>query len=123
MLHRYHMAFILIFRFLYGLRTVSPFAIGMSKVSTPRFILLNMVAAAIWATVFTGGGYLLGTVLESLIAKVERVEGYVLGALVVAGLIAWLGHAHLMRRRQAAVAKSDGDPALPPQTERQDDGS
>lgn len=124
MLHRYHTAFILVFRFLYGLRTVSPFVIGMSRVSTVRFVLLNMTAAAIWATAFTGGGYLLGTLLESLIAKVERYEAYVLSALVAGGLIVWLGHAYfLRRRRRSAIAARPGAPAAPRRAERQDDGS
>jgi membrane protein DedA with SNARE-associated domain len=104
MLHRYHAVFILSFRFLYGLRTVSPFVIGMSKVPTARFIVLNMVASAIWATAFSSGGYLLGTVLQTMIGKVKHYEGYVLGALVAAGLIAWLVHMQVMRRRQRTIA-------------------
>lgn len=124
MLHRYHAIFILTFRFLYGLRTVSPFVIGMSKVPTLRFVSLNMVAAVIWATAFSSGGYLLGTMLEALIAKAERYEAYVLVALIGAGLIAWLVHSQLSRRKQrSAVAARAPDPAAARRTERQDDGS
>ena len=41
--------FILSLRFLYGLRTVGPIALGVSNVPAPRFLVLNAVAAAIWA--------------------------------------------------------------------------
>jgi membrane protein DedA with SNARE-associated domain len=122
MLHRYDAAFILTFRFLYGLRTVSPFVIGMSKVPTARFVLLNMIASAIWASAFSTGGYLLGTMLEAMIAKVERIEVYVLGALVAAGIVSWLVHMQIMRRRQRAVVRTHvQNPGQPRQPERQDD--
>jgi len=122
MLHRYDAAFILTFRFLYGLRTVSPFVIGMSKVPTARFVLLNMIASAIWASAFSTGGYLLGTMLEAMIAKVERIEVYVLGALVVLGILSWLVHIQIMRRRQRAVVRAHVQtPGQPRQQERQDD--
>jgi membrane protein DedA with SNARE-associated domain len=122
MLHRYDAAFILTFRFLYGLRTVSPFVIGMSKVPTARFVLLNMIASAIWASAFSTGGYLLGTMLEAMIAKVERIEVYVLGAILAAGVVSWLVHIQIMRRRQRAVVRTHvQNPGQPRQPERRDD--
>lgn len=122
MLHRYDAAFILTFRFLYGLRTVSPFVIGMSKVPSARFVFLNMVASAIWATLFSSGGYLLGTMLEAMLAKVERFEVYVLGALVALGILSWLVHIQIMRRRQrAAVRVRVSNQAQPRIPERHDD--
>ena len=50
--------FILSLRFLYGLRTVGPIALGVSNVPAPRFLVLNVVAAAIWAVCFSLLGYL-----------------------------------------------------------------
>ena len=43
---------ILGFRFLYGLRSVTPFVIGMSGISWLRFALLNVIGAGIWASAF-----------------------------------------------------------------------
>lgn len=106
LLHRYHTIFILSFRFLYGLRTVSPFVIGMSKVPTPRFLMLNFIASAIWASTFTTAGFLLGTVLESVVAEVERYEMIVLGAIVAVGIVAWLIHIWIARhRRESAMIR------------------
>jgi membrane protein DedA with SNARE-associated domain len=61
---QFHTPMTLSFRFLYGLRTVVPFVIGMSTVSTKRFVLLNIVGAIVWAIVVgivVGiGGYAFG---------------------------------------------------------------
>ena len=62
--HRHPTGFILAFRFLYGLRIVSPVAIGTSLIPARRFLLLNLIAAAIWAPLFTILGYTFGKGLE-----------------------------------------------------------
>ncbi|MGD9139858.1 MAG: DedA family protein, partial [Desulfobacterales bacterium] len=56
MMNRFETPMILSFRFLYGLRTISPFVIGMSPVSVKKFILLNAVGALVWAVAVGGGG-------------------------------------------------------------------
>jgi membrane protein DedA with SNARE-associated domain len=40
---------VLSFRFVYGLRTVMPVAIGLSGYPPRRYLLLNGIGAAIWA--------------------------------------------------------------------------
>lgn len=60
LLHKYNIIFILGFRFIYGIRTVSPLVIGASDIPTKRFVILNFIAAAIWAVISCCGGYLLG---------------------------------------------------------------
>ncbi len=59
-LDRHPTAFILGFRFLYGLRTISPIAIGTSHVPSRTFVVLNAISAIVWAAVFTGIGYVFG---------------------------------------------------------------
>jgi len=49
LLDRFRTPLILAFRFLYGLRTVAPFVIGMSPVPTGQFIFLNAAGALVWA--------------------------------------------------------------------------
>jgi len=103
LLHRYHAVFILSFRFLYGLRTVSPFVIGMSKVPTLRFLVLNLIASVIWASIFTTAGYLLGTALESVLSEVKHYELIVMGAIVAVGIIVWLVHLRIARHRRESA--------------------
>jgi membrane protein DedA with SNARE-associated domain len=87
-MERWRDAYIVVFRFLYGLRTVSPFVLGTSRVSSPRFLALNAVGAALWATVLALAGYLLGGAMEVLLVNVRQIEIYVLVAIALAGVAA-----------------------------------
>jgi membrane protein DedA with SNARE-associated domain len=69
LLERYPVGFIFLFRFIYGLRTVSPIAIGLSKVRSRTFIPLNALAAAIWGPLVAWAGYGFGAALEPLLAR------------------------------------------------------
>lgn len=97
LLERHSTAFILAFRFVYGMRTVSPIAIGASKVPTTRFLLLNAVAAAVWGPLIAWVGYGLGDVITRLVQRVgpwPLPAGIALIAAIVA-VVVWL------RRRRA----------------------
>lgn len=101
-LERYPIGFIFAFRFLYGLRTVSPIAIGTSHVPTRTFLWINATAAAVWAVLFTGLGYVFGTGLAELLGR-YRPHGrqwlWVAMAAVVLGLV--FGTVRWWRRRDA----------------------
>ena len=55
-LERYNTGFILSFRFIYGVRNFSSFAMGLSAVHWRRFMSLNFLAAGLWAGIFVGLG-------------------------------------------------------------------
>jgi len=86
--------FVIGFRFLYGLRTVSPAAIGTSHIRTRKFVLLNALSAAIWAALFTGIGYGFGDGIERLLGGVSAARLIPIG---VAGLVLLIGLAQLVR--------------------------
>lgn len=90
LLHRFHMPLILAIRFLYGLRIVGPFAIGMAAVSRIRFFALNLIGAVIWATLVAGAGYLFGHAVELLLADMKRYEETLLALIVLAGIAVWV---------------------------------
>lgn len=69
LLEAYPTGFILAFRFIYGVRTVSPVAIGLSKVSARKFVILNAVAAVVWGVGITAIGYLFGNVVEAMFGR------------------------------------------------------
>ena len=96
MLNRHHTWLILGFRFLYGLRTITPLAIGMTEIPTKRFILLNLIGAVIWANVFTWGGFFLGHGIEWLF---EKHKFFVLAGLGIVILVVWLVRVVLRKRR------------------------
>ena len=84
MMERYPVGFIFAFRFLYGLRTISPVALGTSHVSTRLFVAVNAASAVCWAAIFTGIGYLFGEAFQELAA---RYRPSLLHILMAAGLV------------------------------------
>jgi membrane protein DedA with SNARE-associated domain len=91
LLERHPTAFIFAFRFLYGLRTISPIAIGTSAVPTGTFALLNGFAAVLWGTVIACLGYGFGHGIELAFGRLHSIEHI----MVVAA--AFLGTAILFR--------------------------
>ena len=70
--------FILTFRFIYGIRNVSSFAVGMSHVSWRRFGTLNFIAAGLWAFAFAGFGYFAASAARRMFGTApENVVTYV----------------------------------------------
>ncbi len=100
LLARYHTPLILSFRFLYGLRTVAPFVIGMSTISARKFILLNTAGALVWALIVGGGGYLFGHTVEIIIGNVKQYEKWVIALIAVSGIIVWTLHFYLRKRKK-----------------------
>ncbi len=88
MLQRHPNAAVLSVRFLYGLRTAGPIALGALGVSRWRFALLNMLSAAVWAGAFCMLGYQFGNTLHWLLDDLRSVEEVVLAALLAAAA-AW----------------------------------
>lgn len=74
--------FILSFRFIYGIRTVSPLMIGLSGISPLRFFFLNLIAAFVWGVGITAIGYLFGNAVEALFGHL-RLHVHMLAALGV----------------------------------------
>jgi membrane protein DedA with SNARE-associated domain len=87
LLLKYNIGFILSFRFIYGVRNVSSFAIGLAGVSWARFSILNFFAAGIWATSFAGTGYLFGAAFKELLGKSALYVS--LGMLVLFISLGW----------------------------------
>jgi membrane protein DedA with SNARE-associated domain len=95
-LRKYSTGFVLGFRFTYGVRNFSSFAMGMSGLNWHRFLVLNFTAAGVWAVSFVGAGYILGKTFTSTLHRIADSFG-----LVVLGLFAFVGIAvYLLHRTQ-----------------------
>jgi len=102
-LERYNTGFILAFRFIYGVRNLSSFAMGMSAIRWQRFFVLNFLAAGLWATSFVAAGYFLGHAFRAVLGHLVRSFSLVmLGAFVACTGAVWLVH-RLQRRRLLRV--------------------
>jgi len=114
-IERYSTGFILTFRFIYGVRNFSSFALGVSAVGWRRFLWLNLLAAGVWAAAFVGLGYFLGHAMRKALPDIARsFQLSMLTALVVVGLATWLLRRLQRRRRQfrappATMLIPDGD--------------
>jgi membrane protein DedA with SNARE-associated domain len=97
-LERHQNLLILGFRFLYGLRSVTPFAIGISNVSYIRFTLLNLIGASIWAISIGLAGYYFGQAMEAILGDIKRYEVGLMVAIVGLAMVIWLVHVYRQRR-------------------------
>lgn len=89
-LEQHQTLFIIGFRFLYGLRTVSPFAIGMTNVSRIRYTFLNAIGAAIWAIALGTAGYVFGKAAERVVGDLKRYEMALLFGTAGLAFIVWV---------------------------------
>jgi len=96
MLERRPIGFVLGFRFLYGLRIVSPLAIGASALPLRRFVALNVCAAIIWGISFTALGYLFGSAIERVAGDMRSVGPVLIGAAILAACL--IGATLVVRR-------------------------
>lgn len=83
LIERHAEAMIVGVRFMYGLRLIGPVVIGMSEVRPMRFVMFNMLGAALWACVVTGAGYVFGHTLQWLLADIELFEKVALACVIV----------------------------------------
>ena len=65
-LHRHQYFLILTFRFYYGLRNVTPFAVGSAHMPRLRFLSLNLIGAIVWAITFAYAGYGFGEASQTV---------------------------------------------------------
>lgn len=101
--------FCLAFRFIYGMRSAGPIAIGISRVPTRQFVMLNIISAAIWASIFTFIGFRFGRAFEALIVRIISDPW----AIALAGLVIAGGIAFLIRRHFRIGAASVPPPSTP----------
>jgi membrane protein DedA with SNARE-associated domain len=88
LLERHPTGFIFAFRFLYGLRTISPIAIGTSHIATRKFVLLNAAAALVWGPLISGLGYVFGQSIEQAIGFLPLHEHMLVALAVVVVVLA-----------------------------------
>jgi len=74
LLKKHDIFIILVFRFIYGLRTIAPFAIGMSGIPVLKFFILNLISAVLWAISIGLLGYYFGHTVEIIIGDIKRIE-------------------------------------------------
>lgn len=91
LIERYHDLIMVGFRFVYGMRIVTPFVLAMNKkIKTSRFVILNAIGAVIWSVVIAGGGYLFGYAIEIVIKDIQRYQLGLILTIAVIGIVIWI---------------------------------
>jgi membrane protein DedA with SNARE-associated domain len=84
---------VLSMRFLWGLRIALPVSLGLTNMRWAKYFWLDLISAAVWATLFSLVGYLAGELFNELIADLKKYEYWIAGVLVLAAVIAFIWHA------------------------------
>lgn len=84
-LHRYPILIFLIYRYMYGFRTIAPLVIGASSTSSSKFFILSAFSTLIWAISYGAVGYFFGEVIKTRLGHIENIEKYIIGILLLLG--------------------------------------
>lgn len=107
MVQKYDVAFILSFRFIYGIRNVASPALGMHDYPWARFAFFNFIAAFLWANSFAWGGYFLASAFEEVLGDVSKNFGYImLGVFVFVVILLVIVH-RIGKKRYAKMLEEE----------------
>ncbi len=81
---------IFIQKFIYGLKTIVPIAIALTKYDFKKFAIFNVFAAAIWALVFGLSSYYFGAVLSKFAVYISDNKWIAPVILLAIGGLVWL---------------------------------
>ena len=99
MIETHRILIILSFRFLYGLRTVTPFTLGIANVPARLFVPLNILGALVWSVAIGSAGYFFGHALEIVFGRLKQVELWIMLGIALFGGIFWLVHIHAEKKK------------------------
>ncbi|MDD5223756.1 MAG: DedA family protein [bacterium] len=98
MMERYRVLVILAYRFFYGTRSITPFAIGLSRTPARLFIPLNILVVLVWSFVISILGFLFGNIAQLIIKDIKHFEHHILLVIAIVGLVGWIIHMLLKPR-------------------------
>lgn len=90
LMKKYGSWIILFQKFVYGIKTLIPIAIGLTKYDFKKFIVLNILSAGVWALVIGLGSYYSGGVLVKVAESISDKPWIAPIILVVFGSILWI---------------------------------
>jgi membrane protein DedA with SNARE-associated domain len=86
-LKKHETLYILSFRFIYGIRIISPFIIGSQNISFLRFTSLNLIAAIVWTVISCSVGYFIGAVGSQFTDNIGLLIVGIVGAIIGISLL------------------------------------
>ncbi|MFE0014485.1 DedA family protein [Mesorhizobium sp. NPDC059054] len=98
-------------RYIYGMRILGGIVAGLSGIAAARFLVLNAISSAVWATFFCSLGYLFGLGAEQIVGRAllhhERLlVAFAIGVIVMT--IAVTVGRTLLHREKARESRTTG---------------
>lgn len=90
LMEKYDISFMIGFRFVYGIRTVTPLIMGTSNIPTSRFLIFNAIGSIFWAILIACLGYLFGATLTILLGRIKHLELQIIIGLIIMGALVTL---------------------------------
>ena len=98
-LKRYHDLIMLGFRFVYGIRIMTPVVLGMNhQIKAGRFFVFNAIGAVLWSVAVSAGGFLFGRALEGILKDIRRYQIEIILFVIAAGSLLWGIHRYRERK-------------------------
>jgi membrane protein DedA with SNARE-associated domain len=97
---RYGAPAIFITQWLYGLRITCAVIIGISKVSTIKFLIYEALTCIVWAIIIGTAGFYFGRAVERVLGRAAHIEKYGLLVLLVVGIGVWAYHKWKEKREE-----------------------
>ena len=97
LLERYGALIMIGFRFLYAMRSVTPFVLGSLGVSAWRFFFYDVIGTLIWSTTVSLIAVQLAHAVDKAVAHIQDIEQIALISVIVVGLVG--GLIYYLRRR------------------------
>jgi membrane protein DedA with SNARE-associated domain len=94
------------FRFMYGLRTVTPFAFGLSGISASRFFILNLIGALTWSVVVALVGYLFGAAAQTVVVDMKKYVHWIILGMLWTGAFVYI--VYFLHKRE--IDQAEGRP-------------
>lgn len=106
LIHRHRRWVVFGVRFMYGLRTAGPIALGLARIPWPDFVVFNALGAAVWATVFAGLGYAFGNAIARVIGVAAHYEALAVLLILLLGVAVF--SVHRWRRGRLRATRMPG---------------
>jgi membrane protein DedA with SNARE-associated domain len=84
------MLVLLSYRFLYGLRIITPFILGTSNVKKKTFLFFSAFTTLIWCFFYSLLGYFLGELVRIWLGDIQKIQIVLIGIVLLAGTIIYL---------------------------------
>ncbi|MBE0669630.1 MAG: DedA family protein [Anaerolineales bacterium] len=89
-------------RFMYGLRTVLPFVIGMSRLDPKKFVFLDFMSACLWAMTFGLAGHFIGRTTALIFEDVKEHEVLVVVVITLIGAGVWFYRRQVVQQKKGS---------------------